>query len=141
MVNTTYANEAVERCLGINFHMYLCAGPARAYLEDGHGRLLRRRIRATAPETKYFSQKASRRFECAQCESDRVEAVNGHLDRHGTPAPGCTYQLSRIVYQFETLFFGITKRQHQQIICTACLDTIMGNIQIFKTPDPPVESI
>src|SRR6266699_898607 len=141
VVNPTYANEAMERPLRLNLHMHLCTWSTRANLEDGHGCLLWRLIGTATAEAKHLGEKARRGFKLAQCKTNRIEAMNRHLGGYRTPAPGHTLQPPAIVYQFETLSLGIAEGQHQQTISTPCLYTVMGDVQIIKTLDPPVEGI
>src|SRR5579883_816343 len=141
VVNASNPDEAMERSLGIDLHMHLGARSSGADLEDSDRRLLGGGIRAGAPETKHSGQKTLRGFERTQREPHGIEATNRHLGRNGTLTPGRAYQLSAIVDQFETLPFGVAKWQHQLITVPARLNTIMRNLEILKTSDPPFERV
>src|ERR1700694_4229786 len=95
--------------------MYLRARPTGADFKDADGGLMRHLIGAigSVPESECLCEEASRGFEAAQCEANRVETVYRHLDGYRTSLPGSTLYLARVVYQFKALPFWIAERKHK----------------------------
>src|SRR6266699_2481428 len=125
----------------MDLQVHLRTRSTSTHHKDGHGGLTRQLIGAARSEAKRLCQEASRRFEFAQREPHRVEAVNCHLNWHWTSAPGGALQLSGIIYKFETLPFRITERKHEASFFAACLDAIVGNVEIIEALRPPGESV
>src|SRR5260370_21161685 len=100
MVNSADPDKAAERPFRLNLHMHLFTWSTCADFKDVYSGLLRRLISTTEPEAQHLRQKASRRFEFAQGKLNRREAVDSHLDGHGTLAPRAACQFPGFVYEF-----------------------------------------